>query len=217
MREYATQMEAAKRGIVTPEMKTVAEKEFTDPEIIRERVAVGQIAIPANINHKSLCAEGIGKGLRTKINVNLGISGDANNYDAEMDKVRMALRFGAEAIMGLFRKGDLEVIGIGTWAMRFQCLTLPFQAWIIMSNMLTKSIGYGFRASIVAAGRQGIFLIPALLTLPRFLGILGLQLCQPIADVCTSVMAAVIVVSILKELKVWNEEIQNLSKKTMDE
>ena len=105
MREYATQMEAAKRGIVPPEMKTVAEKEFTDPEIIRERVAVGQIAIPANINHKSLCAEGIGKGLRTKINVNLGISGDANNYDAEMDKVRMALRFGAEAIMDLSNYG----------------------------------------------------------------------------------------------------------------
>ena len=53
MREYATQMEAAKQGIITPEMKTVAEKEFTDPEIIRERVALGQIAIPANINHKS--------------------------------------------------------------------------------------------------------------------------------------------------------------------
>ena len=62
MRKYATQMEAAKQGIITPEMKTVAEKEFTDPEIIRERVALGQIAIPANINHKSLCAEGIGKG-----------------------------------------------------------------------------------------------------------------------------------------------------------
>ena len=105
MREYATQMEAAKQGIITPEMKTVAEKEFTDPEIIRERVALGQIAIPANINHKSLCAEGIGKGLRTKINVNLGISGDANNYEAEMDKVRMALRFGAEAIMDLSNYG----------------------------------------------------------------------------------------------------------------
>ena len=51
MRKYATQMEAAKQGIITPEMKTVAEKEFTDPEIIRERVALGQIAIPANINH----------------------------------------------------------------------------------------------------------------------------------------------------------------------
>ena len=105
MRKYATQMEAAKQGIITPEMKTIAEKEFTDPEIIRERVALGQIAIPANINHKSLCAEGIGKGLRTKINVNLGISGDANNYEAEMDKVRMALRFGAEAIMDLSNYG----------------------------------------------------------------------------------------------------------------
>ena len=76
MRDYATQMEAAKKGIITPEMKTVAEKEYTDPEMIRARVALGTIAIPANINHKSLCAEGIGKGLRTKINVNLGISGD---------------------------------------------------------------------------------------------------------------------------------------------
>ena len=82
MREYFTQMEAAKKGIITPEMKTVAEKEFLEAETIRERVALGQIAIPANVRHTSLCAEGIGKGLRTKINVNLGISGDANNYEA---------------------------------------------------------------------------------------------------------------------------------------
>lgn len=170
---------------------------------------------------------GFGQGFQPVCGFNFG----AKRYDRVLEAFWFCLKvavillttlgvisfFGAEAIMGLFRKGDLEVIGIGTWAMRFQCLTLPFQAWIIMSNMLTQSIGYGFRASIVAAGRQGIFLIPALLTLPRFLGILGLQLCQPIADVCTSVMAAVIVVSILKELKVWNEEIQNLSKKTMDE
>ena len=105
MRDYATQMEAAKKGIITPEMKTVAEKEYTDPEMIRARVALGQIAIPANINHKSLCAEGIGKGLRTKINVNLGISGDAKNYEVELDKVRMALKFGAEAIMDLSNYG----------------------------------------------------------------------------------------------------------------
>ena len=105
MRDYATQMEAAKKGIITPEMKMVAEKEYTDPEIIRARVALGQIAIPANINHKSLCAEGIGKGLRTKINVNLGISGDAKNYEVELDKVRMALKFGAEAIMDLSNYG----------------------------------------------------------------------------------------------------------------
>lgn len=105
IREYRTQMEAAKRGIITPEMRAVAEKEYTDPEKICALVALGQIAIPANVNHTSLCAEGIGKGLRTKINVNLGISGDANNYEAEMDKVRMALKFGAEAIMDLSNYG----------------------------------------------------------------------------------------------------------------
>lgn len=170
---------------------------------------------------------GFGQGFQPVCGFNFG----AKRYDRVLESFWFCLKvavtllttlgvvsfFGAEAIMGVFRKGDLEVIRIGTWAMRFQCLTLPFQAWIIMSNMLTQSIGYGFRASIVAAGRQGIFLIPSLLTLPRFLGILGLQLCQPIADVCTSVMAAVIVVSILKELRAWNEEMQNLSKKTMDE
>ena len=105
MREYATQMDAAKRGIITPEMKTVAEKEQLDAEVIRQRVAEGVVAIPANIRHTSLSAEGIGMGLKTKINVNLGISGDANNYDLEMQKVDMALKFKAEAIMDLSNYG----------------------------------------------------------------------------------------------------------------
>ena len=73
MRNYKTQMEAAKKGIVTPEMETVAKKENFDVNVIMERVAKGTVAIPANINHKSLSAEGIGEGLKTKINVNLGI------------------------------------------------------------------------------------------------------------------------------------------------
>ena len=105
MRDYATQMEAAKRGIITPEMQTVAEKEHLSPEIIRQRVAEGSVAIPANIRHTSLSAEGIGMGLKTKINVNLGISGDAKDYDLEMQKVDMALRFNAEAIMDLSNYG----------------------------------------------------------------------------------------------------------------
>ena len=105
MRDYATQMEAAKKGILTPEMRKVAEKEYMDPDQLRQLVALGQIAIPANINHKSLDPEGIGKGLRTKINVNVGIAGDANTYEAELDKVRMALEFGAEAIMDLSNYG----------------------------------------------------------------------------------------------------------------
>ena len=105
MREYKTQMEAAKRGIVTPEMKTVAEKEFMEPEKLMALVAKGQVAIPANVGHTSLSAEGIGTGLKTKINVNLGISGDCKNYDVEMQKVDMAIKFGAEAIMDLSNYG----------------------------------------------------------------------------------------------------------------
>lgn len=105
MREYKTQMEAAKRGIITPEMKTVAKKERMEPEKLMALVAEGTVAIPANIGHTSLSAEGIGKGLKTKINVNLGISGDCKNYDVEMQKVDMAVRFGAEAIMDLSNYG----------------------------------------------------------------------------------------------------------------
>ncbi|WP_444658174.1 phosphomethylpyrimidine synthase ThiC [Caproiciproducens sp. R2] len=105
MRTYHTQMEAAKKGIVTKEMAVVAEKESMEPEKLRELVASGQVAIPANIHHTALSPEGIGAGLKTKINVNLGISGDCKNYDVEMQKVDMALRFGAEAIMDLSNYG----------------------------------------------------------------------------------------------------------------
>ncbi len=105
MQQYATQMDAAKRGIITPQMQTVAEKEGVSAEIIRQHVAEGTVAIPANIRHTSLSAEGIGMGLKTKINVNLGISGDAKNYDLEMEKVDLALKFGAEAIMDLSNYG----------------------------------------------------------------------------------------------------------------
>jgi len=154
---------------------------------------------------------GFGQGFQPVCGFNFG----AKRYDRVLESFWFCLKvalvllttlgaisfLGAENIMGVFRRGDREVIEIGTWALRFQCLTITLQAWIIMSNMLTQSIGYGFRASIVAAGRQGIFFIPALLTLPKILGITGLQLSQTTADVCTAVMAAVIVLGILKELK----------------
>lgn len=102
---YKTQMEAAKKGIVTKEMETVAQKEQMDTKKLMELVAKGTVAIPANINHKSLSAEGIGDGLKTKINVNLGISGDCKDYTLEFEKVKMAIDFGAEAIMDLSNYG----------------------------------------------------------------------------------------------------------------
>lgn len=104
-RSYATQMEAARKGIITPEMETVASKEALTAEEIRQRVALGTIAIPANVNHKSLSAEGVGQGLKTKINVNLGISKDCADFSQEMVKVQMALDLKAEAIMDLSSYG----------------------------------------------------------------------------------------------------------------
>ena len=105
---YTTQMDAAKKGIITKEMKIVALKEGITSEEIREKVSKGVVAIPANKNHKSLSAEGVGEGLRTKINVNLGISKDCCNYEKELEKVKMALDMKAESIMDLSNYGKTE-------------------------------------------------------------------------------------------------------------
>lgn len=105
MKEYFTQMEAARKGIVTPEMKIVAEKENMEVEKLRELLAKGQVCIPCNINHKSISPEGIGSGLKTKVNVNLGISGDKRDYEEEFKKVDLAIQYGCEAIMDLSNYG----------------------------------------------------------------------------------------------------------------
>ena len=103
---YATQMEAARKNIITDQMKHVADYEGVDPEYIRSLVAKGQVVISANRNHKSLTPYGIGSMLKTKINVNLGTSRDCINPEAEMNKVRAAVDMGAEAIMDLSSFGD---------------------------------------------------------------------------------------------------------------
>ncbi|WP_407314842.1 phosphomethylpyrimidine synthase ThiC [Desulfosporosinus sp. SB140] len=100
-----TQMAAAKRGEITEAMKIVAQKENQTPEDIRLRVAEGTVVIPANINHHSLSPEGVGQGLRTKVNVNLGISKDCANIDLELKKVQTAINMKAEAIMDLSNYG----------------------------------------------------------------------------------------------------------------
>jgi len=105
-REYCTQMEAARKGIITPELKKVASKENRRIEEVLPLVAEGKIVIPANINHKCLDANGVGSMLKTKINVNLGISRDCKDYDIEMKKVMQAVELGAESIMDLSSHGD---------------------------------------------------------------------------------------------------------------
>ena len=105
--KLVTQIDFARAGQITPQMKEVAEREHRDPEYIRERVADGRIAIPANIVHikKGMRAFGVGEGLSTKVNVNLGISGDKADAAEEWKKVKIAEDFGANAIMDLSNSG----------------------------------------------------------------------------------------------------------------
>ncbi|OAA87988.1 phosphomethylpyrimidine synthase ThiC [Clostridium ljungdahlii] len=105
---YTTQMDAAKKGIITKEMERVAAKENMEALQLMELVAQGVVVIPANKNHNALDPEGVGQGLKTKINVNLGISKDCNCIDNELEKVKVALKMEAEAIMDLSCFGKTE-------------------------------------------------------------------------------------------------------------
>lgn len=113
-----TQLEAARQGIVTEEMEIVAAEEHLDVETVRARVAEGTVVIPANVLHKSLHPWGIGRGLRTKMNVNLGISRDVCNYETEKEKAQLAADMKAEAIM------DLSCYG----------KTAPFREWLVANS-----------------------------------------------------------------------------------
>ncbi len=108
MREYTTQMDAARKGIITPQMKTVARKEHIAEEQLRQLVSEGKVVICANKKHSCLEPEGVGSMLRTKINVNLGVSRDCKDYDIELQKVMSAVELGAEAIMDLSSHGNTQ-------------------------------------------------------------------------------------------------------------
>ena len=102
-------------------------------------------------------------------------------------------------IITRFRPDDPEVIAIGTLALRLQLATIPFWGLITMGNMFAQSIGYGVRATIISVARQGLFLIPALLVLPRLYGLFGIQLAQPVSDVFSFVLTLVLARGILRE------------------
>ncbi len=104
--DYTTQMDAARKGIITPEMEIAAAKEDWNVEELRELIAKGQVIIPTNKRHTSLSPSAIGSMLKTKINVNLGISRDCKDMDVEIEKVNSAVKMGAESIMDLSSFGD---------------------------------------------------------------------------------------------------------------
>lgn len=154
---------------------------------------------------------GFGQGFQPVCGFNFG----AKRYDRVLEAYHYSLKVAliilislgvgvfifATNIMTFFRQEDAEVIRIGALALKLQCVTFPLQAYIMISQFFTQSIGYGIRSSIVAMGRQGIFLIPSYLILPRLFGVLGLQMSQPISDVFAFIVAFIITVGILKEFK----------------
>jgi putative MATE family efflux protein len=105
----------------------------------------------------------------------------------------------APDIVAFFRKDDPEVIKTGALALRFQCFTFPLSGWIILNNMMLQTMGKAVPAGILAFSRQGLFLIPLLFTLVPFLGVLGIQICVPIADLCTFILALPLGISVLRK------------------
>lgn len=110
------------------------------------------------------------------------------------------------SLVGIFRK-DPEVIRIGTLALRLQCITFVLNGWIVMNNMMMQTIGKTAYATTLASCRQGLFFIPLILILPRFLGILGIQTAQAAADICTAAATTVIYQIVKKELTKEEKEL----------
>ena len=105
-----TQMYYAKKGVITPEMNYVAQAETLNPELVRNEVAAGKMIIPANIHHENLLPMAIGREAKTKINANIGNSSLSSDIDAELEKLQICLKYGADTVMDLSTGGDLDMI-----------------------------------------------------------------------------------------------------------
>ena len=105
-----TQMYYAKKGVITPEMNYVAQAEALNPELVRSEVAAGKMIIPANIHHENLLPMAIGREAKTKINANIGNSSLSSDICAELEKLQICLKYGADTVMDLSTGGDLDAI-----------------------------------------------------------------------------------------------------------
>lgn len=104
------QMTEAKRGMVTPEMEVVAKAEGKPVEFLLRGIAAGRMIIPRNVGRENVSVQGIGEGLRTKINANIGTSPDYANIDEEVEKARIAVKYGADTVMDLSIGGDIDEV-----------------------------------------------------------------------------------------------------------
>lgn len=113
-------------------------------------------------------------------------------------------------LIGVFLKTDPLVIEYGSQALRLQALTFPLVGWITIANMMLQTIGKTVKASLLAMSRQFLFFVPVILTLPGFLGILGVQFSQPIADFCSFLLAVPLSISVLREMSHEQEQLEQL-------
>ena len=114
--------------------------------------------------------------------------------------------FIAPQLVTVFRKEDMEVIEVGTAALRYSVIAFPLSSWIIMCNMMLQSIGKGVKASIVSSARQGIFFLPLIAVLPYFFGLTGVEVCQAVADICALTLSIPIGMSVIREMKMSDAE-----------
>ena len=159
---------------------------------------------------------GFGQGFQPVCGFNYGARKYKRVLDAYWFCVRTAFAFLAilsvviyvfsPEIISLFRKGDADVIEVGTAALRYNIVVFPLSAWIIMCNMMLQSIGKGLKASIVASARQGIFFLPLIAVLPRFFGITGVEICQTVSDILALTVSIPLGVSVIKEMKADSAE-----------
>jgi len=154
---------------------------------------------------------GFGQGFMPVVGFNYG----AKKYDRVREAFWFSVKTGlvfmailsmggfifSEQLIGLFRKEDAEVMAIGILACRLQCLALPLQPVMVLSNMLFQSIGKSWQASLLSSMRQGIYFLPLIMILPRAFGVLGVQMAQPIADTLTFMTCIPFIIRLLRELK----------------
>ena len=106
----------------------------------------------------------------------------------------------APFLVELFRKGDEAVKEVAVAALRYNCITLPLNSWIVLTNMMLQSAGKAFSATLAAAARQGIFYLPIVWVFASNFGILGIELAQPAADVCTLLLSVPLSLKFLHEI-----------------
>jgi putative MATE family efflux protein len=120
---------------------------------------------------------------------------------ASMALIALVLAVFAPAVIALFRRDDPEVIRVGALGLRLSCITLPLTAWVVMCNMMTQTMGKALEASLISASRQGLFLLPALFIMSPLLGLLGIQLSTPAADLAAFIFSIPLMVRVLRSMK----------------